>query len=62
MLNSELSLAKAARRHGVSSAPVGHRRDRFVNADDDPPKYEHLYRAAIGDGNALAIEINRPAP
>ena len=23
-----------------------------------PRKYEHLYRATIGDGNALAIEVN----
>ena len=22
-------------------------------------KYEHLYRAIIGDGNALAVEINQ---
>jgi transposase len=32
VLNGELSLAEAARRHGVSSATVGNWRDRFVDA------------------------------
>ncbi|WP_132289006.1 helix-turn-helix domain-containing protein [Kribbella sp. VKM Ac-2568] len=32
MLKDELSLAEAARRHGVSSATVGNWRDRFVDA------------------------------
>jgi transposase len=31
-LKGELSLAEAARRHGVSSATVGNWRDRFVDA------------------------------
>jgi transposase len=33
VLKGELSLAEAARRHGVSSATVGNWRDRFVDAD-----------------------------
>ena len=32
VLTGELSLAEAARRHGVSSATVGNWRDRFVDA------------------------------
>jgi transposase-like protein len=32
VLKGELSLAEAARRHGVSSAMVGNWRDRFVDA------------------------------
>ena len=32
VLKGELSLAEAARRHGVSSATVGNWRDRFVDA------------------------------
>jgi transposase len=32
VLRGELSLAEAARRHGVSSATVGNWRDRFVDA------------------------------
>ncbi|MGH3327183.1 MAG: helix-turn-helix domain-containing protein [Streptomycetales bacterium] len=32
VLHGELSLAEAARRHGVSSATVGNWRDRFVDA------------------------------
>ena len=32
VLRGELSLAEAARRHGVTSATVGNWRDRFVDA------------------------------
>jgi transposase len=36
VLTGELSLAEAARRHGVSSATVGNWRDRFVEAVPSP--------------------------
>jgi transposase len=36
VLKGELSLAEAARRHGVSSAAVGNWRDRYIDSVPSP--------------------------
>ena len=46
-MSGEITIAEAARRHGVSTESI-----RWRN-------YEHLYRAPIDDGGALAMETAR---
>ena len=96
VLAHEMTVAEAARRHGVSAESINRWRNRFVDAgkaamEDGMPgkagdkpllrhvrtrvrspqtngvierffgtlKYEHLYRAPIDDGGALAMETAR---
>jgi hypothetical protein len=87
VMSGEITIAEAARRHGVSTESINRWRNRFVYkaafAGEDPLlrhvrtrvrsprtngvierffgtlKYEHLYRAPIDDGGALAMETAR---
>ena len=52
VMSGEIAIAEAARRHGVSTDGVI---ERFFGT----LKYEHLYRAPIDDGGALAMETAR---
>jgi DNA-binding transcriptional regulator YiaG len=55
VLMGELSLAEAARRHGVSSATVGNWRDRFVDAGKAGMDRSLEARSRGGDGAAADL-------